>query len=156
MSSEKSTMEYFWDEVDRLSNRVMIAACGGLLIGSSAAVLKGLPFRQSAFSSTVSTSIAATTCFTSERCVNMLLPRSDSVSALNEDRRHYISHGLGGLAGGALIGMIYKSSPLSGGLLFTPIMFAVAFAENQVDEYREERIRNLLDEIDNNNSSGSK
>jgi len=58
---------------------------------------------------------------------------------------HYGSHALGGLLGGAVVGVLFQGKPMAGALLLTPIMLGIGKVEISLDEYRNERLKQLIE-----------
>jgi hypothetical protein len=61
---------------------------------------------------------------------------------------HYGSHALGGLLGGGVVGFLFQGKPLAGAMLVTPMMLIVGKIEALLDEYRTERMGQLMAERD--------
>lgn len=146
------------DVIDHIANRVTAAALSGLIFGASLAIYRGLPIPRTALSAAASCALTGTACFASERAAHFALaqipiPPSSSCSgddlpcAPSVDRGFsnvYASHALGGMAGGSISGGLFQGRPVPGVLVFTPLMLAVAHLEVRIEQYRERRIRELL------------
>ena len=146
-SSNESLYNKLMENVDRTGHRVSIAAIGGLAFGASFATLRGSPILASSMSSAVSCTLLATACFGSERLFYAIIPRPFPWSIL-QGKEDILSHTLGGMLGGACVGWLYRGRPLSGGLMFTPLMVGVAFAERRLNQHRLERIECLLSQLE--------
>ena len=148
------------DQIDHVAARVTSTAIAGFLLGISVATYRGLPLMKTAFSTSASCAICGTACFGSERIVYQALNaitshRNDSITSSssspifhkqNDSNKYnlWISHSCGGILGGSLCGGIFQRRPVSGALLFTPIMLSAAFLEFKIQSYREERLADLL------------
>lgn len=134
-------------ELDHVSIRVGLGIINGVFWGSSYAILKGHhPFTRIAIPSGISCALISTACFGMERLVHIgyVLPRRYSQeigSVWHPKKERYVSHVLSGVMAGGLLGGIYKQRPLSGVLLFTPLMVGVAFVENSFEDWRQEKIQ---------------
>ena len=153
-SSMSITTSSIMEEVDRTAARVAISAMAGLTLGASIAIFKGAPIGRTSMSVSASCALAGTACFGSERVAN------NAIRLLSENTepttRDFVSHGIGGVVGGGIAGGLFQGRVLSGSLLFTPIMLAVAFGELRANEYKRERLNQLLDKYDEmKQSSGS-
>lgn len=141
------------EEVDRTAARVAISAMAGLTLGASIAIFKGAPIGRTAMSVSASCALAGTACFGSERVAN------NAIRLLSEGTepttRDFASHNIGGMIGGGIAGGLFQKRVLSGSLLFTPIMIAVAYGELRADEYKRERLNELLDKYDEMKQSTS-
>lgn len=73
---------------------------------------------------------------------------SSRIQPATNSRLYYGSHALGGLFGGGIVGFLFKGNPIAGAFLLTPMMLAVAKIEMSLDEYREDRLVQLLENID--------
>ena len=62
------------------------------------------------------------------------------------------THAIGGILCGSLIGGIYKKSPSSNVLLFTPIMLGVALLEEKAHSYRQNELERIFGKNDKNDS----
>ena len=56
----------------------------------------------------------------------------------------YASHALGGMIGGGITGALFLHRPIPGMMLCTPVMIGVAYAELCFEKERQERLRQLL------------
>ena len=145
-SPMSTTASSIMDEVDRVAARVAISTVAGLTLGASIAIFKGAPIGRTAMSVSASCALASTACFGTERVANTAIRR---LSGGNEPTtRDFASHGIGGVVGGGIAGGLFQGRVLSGSLLFTPIMLAVAYGELRADEYKRERLNHLLDKYD--------
>lgn len=132
------------DQVDRVAFRVSIAAGSGLILGAAVATYRGHPIARTMLSVAGTCALSGTACFGSERITHFILQSSISEEKLDYRTRLYTSHALGGVMGGGIIGGLSLGKPIPGMLLFTPIMLGIAFAELKAEEYREERLRELI------------
>mmetsp|Transcript_6116 Transcript_6116/g.8830 ORF Transcript_6116/g.8830 Transcript_6116/m.8830 type:complete len:171 (-) Transcript_6116:127-639(-) len=147
--SNASLFGSFMENVDRTAARIPIAAFTGLSFGASIATFRGSPIPHTALTTSVSCAIAATACLGTERIFNAILPLSSPGSFLdgNDD---FLSHSLAGIFGGGYLGWVHQGKPIAGAVLFVPLMLGVAFTERKVDQYRIERLRQILEEHDKN------
>lgn len=56
------------------------------------------------------------------------------------------SHAIGGMIGGALLGVLYTRRPGQGVLFFTPLMVLIGTGEKLFEDMRNERIERMLQE----------
>ena len=153
--------------LDHIASRVTASAVTGLGCGAAYSSYRGFPIVKTTISTAFSFALVSTACFAMERVANVILTRSsmlivdgksiDSSSnsggeissaaqpAVNSGL-HYGSHALGGLMGGGVVGFLFQGKPLAGALLMTPMMVAVGKIEASVDEYRTERLRQLVND----------
>lgn len=144
------------EEVDRVANRVALSAAAGLTLGASIAIFKGSPIGRTALSVSASCALTGTACFVTERVADnaIRLLTENSGIRMDETKRIYASHAIGGGVGGGIAGGLFQGRVLSGVLLFTPIMLSVAYGELSAKEYRQERLRQLLGEPSDDSSVG--
>ena len=64
---------------------------------------------------------------------------------------HYGSHLLGGLMGGGVVGFLFQGKPMAGAFLLAPIMLGIGKIEISLDEYKRERLQQLVN-MDNQQS----
>lgn len=83
--------------------------------------------------------MAATACFGSERIVQTVLLKDSSFAG------KMASHAIGGVMGGAVLGLLYQQRPLRGALFFAPIMMAVAVAEDSFEQGIQQMMENKRD-----------
>ena len=145
-SPMSTTASSIMDEVDRVAARVAISTVAGLTLGASIAIFKGAPIGRTAMSVSASCALAGTACFGTERVANTAIRRLSE--GIEPTTRDFASHGIGGVVGGGIAGGLFQGRVLSGSLLFTPIMLAVAYGELRADEYKRERLNLLLDKYD--------
>ena len=134
------------DEVQRVSNRMTVSFLGGLATGVAIALRKGLPVAKTAISIGASCAMVGTACFGLERVSNVALQQV-VLTNNNDKTRLYISHAIGGAAGGGMVGYLYQFRVIPGIMLFTPAMLAVAFGEIKFEQARQARLQQLLEEI---------
>ena len=139
--------------VDRVAARVAISAVAGLTLGASIAIFKGAPIGRTAMSVSASCALAGTACFGTERVANTAIRRLSE--GTEPTTRDFASHGIGGVVGGGIAGGLFQGRVLSGSLLFTPIMLGVAYGELRADEYKRDRLNQLLDKYDEVKRSSS-
>ena len=162
------------DVLDHIGNRVTASTLAGLGGGAAYASYKGFPIVKTSASTAFSFALVSTACFVMERVANSILQRSsillydeyktadagiifhdgDIASSATSSpsahpKVHYASHALGGMFGGGVVGFLFQGKPIAGALLLTPIMLGIGKLELSIDEYRNERLRQLLVE-DNN------
>jgi hypothetical protein len=134
------------DEVDRVANRVSLAALTGLLGGVSLATYKGSSIPRTSLSMAASFAIVGTACFGLERLSNVVMRQ---VNVENSDNKHeqmalYASHAIGGMVGGGITAAIFQQRPIPGMILCTPLMLGIALAELTFKAAREERLQEML------------
>jgi hypothetical protein len=69
---------------------------------------------------------------------------SAATATTNTTLIHYGSHATGGLLGGSIVGFLFQGKPMAGAILLTPMMLVVGKIEASVDDYRTERLQQLL------------
>ena len=153
MSTGTITAGSIMDEVDRVAARVAISAMAGLTLGASIAIFKGAPIGRTAMSVSASCALAGTACFGTERVANTAIRRLSE--GTEPTTRDFASHGIGGVVGGGIAGGLFQGRVLSGSLLFAPIMLGVAYGELRADEYKRDRLNQLLDKYDEVKRSSS-
>mmetsp|Transcript_21690 Transcript_21690/g.32499 ORF Transcript_21690/g.32499 Transcript_21690/m.32499 type:complete len:152 (+) Transcript_21690:27-482(+) len=143
-----------FETIDHMSNRVTLAALGGLLSGASLAIFRASPLFNTSVSVAVSFALTSTACIIPERVIYNSSFRivekckidddSDKVSEI-ERRRLIGSHIGGGIIGGTISGSLFqrKLSP-SGMAVFTPLMIGVAFLELRLKDYRRKRLKEIV------------
>ena len=135
----------FMENIDRVSSRVCAAFPIGFFVGASYGTLSGAPILPSSLAAGASCSMLATACFGSERFFNAIMPRP---LPWFEGKEDLVSHALGGTLGGSVVGWLYRGKPLSGALLFTPLMIGIAFFERGLKKKRLDRIEYLISQIE--------
>ena len=140
-------MEKAYDELTHVSNRSTVAAVAGSVVGSSYAIFRGIPLRQTTIQSFVSSLMIGTACFGFERIVSVAIRGAGGEEPETRTQR-LISHGVGGFLGGGTVGFLYQMRPIPGMLLFTPVMLGVAFGEEKYESMREERRLQIQTELD--------
>lgn len=140
------------DEVLRVSNRMVMCSIAGLTVGAAMATRKGLPVIRTALVMGANSAMVGTACFGLERVSNLALRQvmNDNES---KNTQLYISHAIGGAAGGALVGSLFQFRALPGLLAFTPLMVMVAYGEIKFEEARSARLAKLLQEIEREQNS---
>jgi hypothetical protein len=71
----------------------------------------------------------------------LMIDSNDKLSSV-----HYGSHATAGLLGGGIVGFLFQGKPMAGAILLTPMMLAVGKIEASVDDYRTERLQQLMDQ----------
>ena len=154
-SMSVTTSSIIMEEVDRTAARVAISAMAGLTLGASIAIFKGAPIGRTSMSVSASCALAGTACFGSERVANNAIRLLSENTSTEPTTRDFVSHGIGGAVGGGIAGGLFQGRVLSGSLLFTPIMLAVALGELRANECKRERLNQLLDKYDEMKHSSS-
>mmetsp|Transcript_33351 Transcript_33351/g.73120 ORF Transcript_33351/g.73120 Transcript_33351/m.73120 type:complete len:166 (-) Transcript_33351:247-744(-) len=136
------------EEVDRVASRVALSAAAGLTLGASIAIFQGSPIGRTALSVSASCALTGTACFGTERIADnaIRLLAGNSAKPVDETTRIYAAHAIGGGIGGGIAGGLFQGRVLSGALLFMPIMLSIAYGEISAEEYRQERLSQLLGE----------
>lgn len=132
------------EQIDHLSSRVSISAISGLLLGASHAVFKGHPVPRASLQVSFSCALAATACFGIERVSSTII--NNQKYEIEDETSIYLSHAVGGVVGGGLLGGIFQRRFIGGSLLFSPIMIVAAYAEIQFQDWKQEKIRKLTTE----------
>jgi hypothetical protein len=101
----------------------------------------------------VSCAMAATACCVVERAAHYAIGTaypvaSGSISSLsgsewNRSSLTLVSHGVGGVVGGAFLGAMYARKPIQGMLVFGPLMVASGVGDVLYNEMRDERIEEI-------------
>ena len=139
------------DEVDRVAGRMSLAALSGLLGGAALATYKGSPLPKTCVSMAMSCAVVGTACFGFERLSNVALRHVVGTNDKGtKTKALYGSHALGGMVGGGIAGALFQRRPVPGMVLCTPIMVAVAFAEEKFEEKRQERLRKVMSQAEEN------
>ena len=154
--------------IDHIASRVTASVLTGLGCGAAYSSYKGAPLVKTSISTAFSFALVSTACFTMERVANIIIRQSlillpddvdgqNSTKDLNVDKLssaatattnttliHYGSHATGGLLGGSIVGFLFQGKPMAGAILLTPMMLVVGKIEASVDDYRTERLQQLL------------
>lgn len=138
------TSSKFFRALDHAVFRVSSSTCTGMFVGLCYGTYKGLPLGATTISMTSSFALVSTACFVPERIIfHTSFKIQEMGNETDEKIRLLISHGVGGMIGGAVAGGLFKGKPLPGMLLLTPIMIAVAFGEMRLQEYKIRRLKEL-------------
>lgn len=134
------------DEVDRVANRVSLAALTGFLGGVSLATYKGSSIPRTSLSMAASFAIVGTACFGLERLSYVVIRQLNVDNNDNKQNQmaFYASHAIGGMAGGGITAAIFQQRPIPGMILCTPLMLGIALAEQTFEAAREERLQEIL------------
>lgn len=98
--------------------------------------------------------LVGTACFGFERLSNVAIRQMATSSQEDSNEQvFYASHALGGMIGGGIAGALFQHRPIPGMLLCTPVMVGVAYAELCFEKERQERLRQLL--LNTNNEKNS-
>ena len=141
-------MDEVMAQVSRVSNRVTLAGVVGVFIGAAMATRKGLPVARTALAMGANWAMVGTSCFVPERLSNLALGQVMNDDDESIHRRLYLSHAIGGAAGGGLVGSLFQFRVLPGVVAFTPLMLVAAHFEIKFEEARSERYAKLLQEIE--------
>lgn len=136
------------EHVDKVANRMMIAAIAGFGAGAAMALYKGRPMLRMSVNVGCSWALVGTALFGMERIADvsarqlLSLPKTTIVSAQsrNDEMLRYATYSIGGTTGGALVGYIFHQRILPGVVFFTPIMLCLAFAEQRYLTARSKRM----------------
>ena len=140
--------------VDHVAARVTAAAATGLAGGAAYATLRGFPLFKTSVNASVSCALVGTACFGMERVAHGLLRQSSALLDKSTDDEGpspslvYASHALGGFCGGGVVGFLFGGKQLAGAFLLTPLMLGIGTIEQALEEYRTERLRQLLEDRD--------
>ncbi len=161
-----TTFQIFLDQVDHIGNR--LTTCGGLgfIAGASTATYRGLPFLPTSVSMAGSFALTSTACLIPERLIYnasfyiLEKQKYDDVGGnssnssestprtggeIIERRRLIASHLGGGMMGGTISGSLFQKRFSWGGMaMFTPIMLGVAFMELYLQDYRKQRLKDIM------------
>jgi len=147
--------------IDHVAFRVTASAIAGVGSGAAYATLKGFPLFKTSVSTAFSFALISTACFGMERMANIAIRQSTTlingqskidpngssiIQPTINPRLHYGSHALGGILGGGMAGFLFQGKSLAGIFLLTPIMLGVGKIEISLDEYRTERLKQLISE----------
>mmetsp|Transcript_10523 Transcript_10523/g.18695 ORF Transcript_10523/g.18695 Transcript_10523/m.18695 type:complete len:183 (-) Transcript_10523:238-786(-) len=153
--------------VDHVSARVTASAATGLGCGAAYATYKGFPLFKTSLSAALSCALVSTACFGMERLAHGVISQSAILidgksippnpdvhgetsptipvqSGINQ-RLHYGSHAFGGILGGSVVGFLFQGKPMAGAFLLLPIMLGIGKLEVSLDEYRTERLQQLVE-----------
>jgi len=143
------------DQIDRVTDRVCLATLVGLIGGAATATYRGTPIAKSGISVAGTCALIGTACFGLERVSYFVLEQTsllgnissdtanskDTNSSNNNTNAMYASHTIGGITGGGIVGGLFHKRPMSGMLVFTPIMVGIAYAELQLQDARQQRLQ---------------
>jgi hypothetical protein len=139
-------METFRAERERVAGRMMLLGAAGVVGGAVRAMYSGgSPVMRATFMAGTSCCMVGTAIFGAESLAYLALQRIHQATGTKEahGRDLLISHGVGGLCGGALVGGLFQHRVMPGMILFTPLMLGVAVAEIKFLEMRGARIKEL-------------
>jgi hypothetical protein len=148
-------METFRAETERVASRMMLLGAAGFAGGAVRAIYSGSPVMRATFVAGTSCCMVGTAVFGAESLAYLAIQRINQATGSKEahGRDLLISHGVGGLCGGALVGGLFQHRVLPGMILFTPLMLGVAVAEIKFLEMRDARIKELqLDSMNSQNN----
>ena len=92
-------------------------------------------------------SAVATACFGSERIVNIMYRNFFLKNNLESAQDTVmLSHGVGGVLGGTVLGGLYNGKPLHGVLFIAPLMLLAGYGTDLYYNMRNERPGNSRDE----------
>ena len=158
-------------ELDHVTNRVILSTITGFFSGGSHAIIKGYPAPRASIQASISCALAGTACFGIERIVHTFVLPSLLTLSMNHDgakeqaqtqtqtqaqtqtqtqmqmtkkQSLYISHTVGGIIGGGLLGGIFQRRVGSGIMLFTPLMIGAAYGEIRFQLWKEDQIQQLI------------
>ncbi|KAL7472917.1 hypothetical protein ACHAXS_013295 [Conticribra weissflogii] len=151
-----------------ISDRVSIAASIGLGFGATYGVYKGLPIPKMSISTGMSCALISTACFGMERLAHGVINQALNITAngskaisddvvsdshFDEEMKNgpnntlvYGSHAMGGFLGGGVVGYLFQGKPFAGALVFTPLMLGIGLIEVSLENYRAQRLQELLEE----------
>jgi hypothetical protein len=137
------------EEIDRLAARVTAVGCLGALAGVSIGLFKGHHrIARTAGLTAFSCALCGTACLGSERLAanagKFLL--GDSIKSDYRWPATFLSHAIGGGAGGAFVGGLYMGRPTRGVVFFVPLMTLFGLGELLFEDMREERLRQIIQE----------
>jgi len=149
--------------LDHVAMRVTASTITGLGCGAAYSTLKGYPIFKTSVSTAVSFALVSTACFGMERVANIILKQSSAIIYNDSDevkriestgsiiqsppinpKLIYGSHFLGGLMGGGVVGFLFQNKPMAGAFLLAPIMLGIGKIEVSLDEYKSERLQQLV------------
>jgi len=87
----------------------------------------------------------ATTATDNERSIQST-QLDNIIQSASSPKLLYGSYALGGLLGGGVAGFLFQGKPFAGAIMLTPIMLMVGKMELSLEEYKSERLQQLLDE----------
>ena len=149
--------------LDHVAMRVTASTITGLGCGAAYSTLKGYPIFKTSISTAISFALVSTACFGMERVASTIIKQSSDIiyndhsdevkriestgstiqSPINP-KLIYGSHFLGGLMGGGVVGFLFQGKPLAGAFLLAPIMLGIGRIEVSLDEYKSERLQQLV------------
>jgi hypothetical protein len=138
------------EEIDRLAARVTAVGCLGALAGVGIGLFKGHHrIARTAGLTAFSCTMCATACLGSERLAanaGQYLLGADNIKNNYRWESTFLSHAVGGYAGGAFVGGLYMGRPTRGIIFFVPLMTLFGLGELLFEEMREERLRQIIQE----------
>ncbi|KAK1743329.1 hypothetical protein QTG54_005950 [Skeletonema marinoi] len=147
--------------LDHLASRVSASALTGLGCGAAYATYKGFPIPKTSLSASLSCALVSTACFSMERLAFGVItrvteqlnnednPESSAIKLTTPPNVVYASHALGGCFGGGIAGFLFQGHPFAGAFLLTPLMLCAGKMELKLEEYKTERLRQLVVKDDN-------
>jgi hypothetical protein len=133
------------DNLDQIASRVTLAGSIGALGGVATSLFKGTPMGRTVGLTAFSCAMTGTACFGAERCAAMV-----SSKFFHHDSGAWedvlLSHSIGGIVGGSLLGSLYKSKPIHGVAFFLPLMLLIGTGEKLFQDVREERMQQMVQE----------
>mmetsp|Transcript_22382 Transcript_22382/g.36833 ORF Transcript_22382/g.36833 Transcript_22382/m.36833 type:complete len:161 (+) Transcript_22382:197-679(+) len=150
-------MEDGLELIDHLAARVTASALAGLGCGAAYATFKGFPIPKTSLSASLSCALVSTACFSMERLAFGVITRVSEQPRIDDNSESsaikpatpstnivYASHALGGCLGGGIAGFLFQGHPFAGAFLLTPLMLCAGKMELKLEEYKAERLRQLV------------
>jgi hypothetical protein len=138
------------EEIDRLAARVTAVGCLGALAGIGIGLFKGHHrIARTAGLTAFSCALCGTACLGTERLAanaGQYLLGSENVKSNYRLPATFVSHAIGGLAGGAFVGVLYMGRPTRGIVFFVPLMTMFGLGELMFEDMREQRLRQIIHE----------
>lgn len=138
------------EEIDRLAARVTAVGCLGALTGAGIGLFKGHHrIARTAGLTAFSCALCGTACLGSERLAanaGKYLLGGDTIKSDYRWPATFLSHAVGGLAGGAFVGGLYMGRPTRGIVFFVPLMTLFGLGELIFEDMQEERLRQIMQE----------
>jgi hypothetical protein len=136
----KSIEDTMNESLDYMGKRVVTAAVFGGVLGGCLATYKGHAISMVAPNMARSWALCTTACtLTQQLALGVLSNVLPFSSNKNDTAAILISHGVGGICGGSVLGYLYIRKPVRGMVFMAPIMLAIGMLELRYQERQEQQ-----------------